>query len=109
MGTLFALGTWEAPADGVRLGESARCLATVLLTSLPPSLLMFTMLRRGSLLHGNALTLTASLAVAAMSAAAMTLFHRLDASAMVLVWNLGVAVLIVVAGSPLGRRWASGP
>jgi hypothetical protein len=94
--------------EGMQLGESARCLATVLLTSLPLSLALFAMLRRGSLLHGGALTLTASLAVAAMSATAMSLFHRLDASVMVLIWNLGVAALIVAAGSWLGRRWAKG-
>jgi hypothetical protein len=94
--------------EGMQLGESARCLATVLLTSLPLSLALFAMLRRGSLLHGGALTLTASLAVAAMSATAMSLFHRLDASVMVLIWNLGVAALIVAAGGWLGRRWAKG-
>jgi hypothetical protein len=81
----------------------------VLLTSLPLSLAIFAMLRRGSRLHAGALTLTASLAVAAMSATAMTLFHRLDASVMVLTSNLGVAALIVAAGSCVGRRWAKGP
>ncbi len=32
------------------------------------------------------------------------LFHRLDASAMVLVWNLGIAALIVVLGTAFGNR-----
>ena len=32
------------------------------------------------------------------------LFHRLDASAMVLVWNLDVASLIVALGALLGGR-----
>ena len=50
------------------------------------------------------MALTGSLAVAAMSATAMSLFHSLDASAMILMWNLGTAAVIVSLGSSLGRR-----
>jgi hypothetical protein len=89
--------------DGVQLGETARCFATVLVTSLPLSLGMFAMLRRGAVLQANAIALTGSLAVAAMSATAMSIFHRLDASVMILVWNLGTAALVVLLGSLLGR------
>jgi len=91
--------------DGVQLGETARCFGTVLMTSLPLALAMFAMLRRGSLLSANTMALTGSLAVAAMSATAMSIFHSLDATVMILVWNLGVAALIVVVGCLLGRRW----
>jgi hypothetical protein len=91
--------------DGVQLGETARCFGTVLLTSLPLALAMFAMLRRGSLLSANTMALTGSLAVAAISATAMSIFHSLDATVMILVWNLGVAALIVVVGCLLGRRW----
>jgi hypothetical protein len=90
--------------DGIQLGEIARCFATVLTTGLPLSLAMFTMLRHGSLLRANTVALTGSLAVAAMTATAMSLFHRLDASAMVLLWNLGVTVVIVALGGTRGRR-----
>lgn len=90
--------------EGMQLGETARCFATLLVTSLPLALGLFAMLRHGAVLLPNTLTLTASLAVAAMSATAMLLFHRLDASAMVLIWNLGTAVVIVALGSSLGRR-----
>ena len=93
--------------DGVQLGETARCFATVLMTSLPLSLAMFAMLRRGSLLQPNTISLTGSLAVAAMSATAMSILHSLNASVMILVWNLGSAVLIVALGSLLGRRLAA--
>ena len=34
----------------------------------------------------------------------MMLFHRLDASAMVLIWNLGTAALVVSLGCLIGRR-----
>ncbi len=98
---IFALGhqcltNWVALGpEGIQLGESARCFATVLVTSLPLSLALFAMLRHGALLGARSLSLMASLAVAAMTAAAMSLFHRLDASVMVLIWNLGVAAVIV--------------
>jgi len=99
------LVNWVSLApDGIQLGETARCFATVLMTSLPLALAMFTMLRHGSLLRASTVVPTASLAVAAMSATAMSLFHSLDASVMILVWNLGTAVFIVALGSWLGRR-----
>ena len=105
------LVNWVSLApDGIQLGETARCFVTVLITSLPLSLAMFAMLRRGSLLQANTLALTGSLAVAAMSATAMSLFHSLDATVMILVWNLGTAVFIVALGSWLGFRLvAAGP
>ena len=90
--------------DGMQLGEAARCFATVLITSLPLSLAMFAMLRHGAPLREGTVALTASLAVAAMSATAMSLFHSLDASAMILMWNLGTAAVIVSLGSSLSRR-----
>lgn len=90
--------------DGVQLGETARCFGTVLMTSLPLALAMFAMLRRGSLLSASTVALTGSLAVAAMSATAMSIFHSLDATVMILVWNLGTAALIVAVGSWLGHR-----
>ncbi len=100
------LTNWVALGPGgMQLGESARCFATVLVTSLPLSLALFAMLRHGALLGARALSLVASLAVAAMSAAAMSLFHRLDASAMVLIWNLGVAAVIVALWSWVAPRY----
>ena len=100
------LTNWiDVGPDSMQLGETARCFATVLLTSLPLSVVTFTMLRHAAWLGAaNRATLSGSLAVAAMSASAMMLFHRLDASAMVLVWNLGVAAFIVALGAPFGRR-----
>lgn len=93
--------------EGVQLGETARCFATVLLTSLPLSLAMFFMLRHGALLSVSTVALTASLAVAAMSATAMSIFHSLDATVMILIWNLGTAVLIVALGRLLAPRLAA--
>ncbi|MEP7056588.1 MAG: DUF1109 domain-containing protein [Caldimonas sp.] len=98
------LSPWVAIAPaGVQIGEAARCFATVLMTSVPLSLGMFAMLRRGGPLRVTTVTLTGSLAVAAMSAAAVSVFHELDASAMVLIWNFGTAACIVALGAYFGR------
>lgn len=90
--------------QGIELGETARCFATVLTTSVPLSLAMFIMLRHGWLRDGPAAALTGSLAVAGAVAAAMSIFHALDASVLILVWNLGTAALIVALGGWIGRR-----
>lgn len=90
--------------DGMRLGEAARCFATLMLTSLPLSLAFYIMLRYAAWIRPTAVTITASLAVAAVTATAVSLFHELDATIMVLMWNLGIAVIIVGAGGVLGIR-----
>jgi hypothetical protein len=94
----------EIGPDGVRMGEAARCFATLLVTSLPLSLGLFVMLRHAAWLRPMAVTLTGALAVAAMAATALSLFHNLDATVMVLIWNFGVAGIIVGIGYLLGRR-----
>lgn len=88
---------------GLQLGETARCFATVMLASLPLALGMFVMLRRGSGLRPTTVAITGSLAVAALSASAMSLIHSLDATVMILTWNLGAAALIVAVGGLLVR------
>lgn len=96
--------------DGVSLGEAARCFATLVLTSLPLSLSMFVMLRYAAPLRPTAVTLMGSLAVAAITATALSLFHAIDATVMILMWNVGTAVLLVGLGGLFGRkmfRWVA--
>jgi hypothetical protein len=96
--------------EGAQLGETARCFATLVLTSVPLSLAMLAMLRYAVLLRARVVTLAGALAVAAMTSFALSLAHPIDASAMILIWNLGTAVLITALGGWLGRRlffWAA--
>jgi len=96
--------------NGIRLGETARCFATLVLTSLPLSLAMVVMLRYAAPLRPMSVTLTGSLAVAAITATALSLFHDLDATVMILTWNLGTAALFVGLGAALGGKmfsWAA--
>lgn len=90
--------------DGMRMGEAARCFATLMLTSLPLSIALYVMLRHAAWFRPTAVTVTGGLAVAALTATALSLFHDLDATVMVLVWNLGVAAVIVGLGWLLSIR-----
>lgn len=89
--------------DGVRMGETARCFATLLLTSVPLSIAMLVMLRHAALLRPTAVSATGGLAVAAMTAFALSLIHDLNATVMILVWNLGSAALIAGLANAYGR------
>jgi len=93
--------------DGFRLGEAADCFATLVLTSVPLWATLLVMLRYVALLRSAATAVTASLAVAAIASTALSLFHSLDASAMILIWNLGAAALLIALGSAFWERMFS--
>jgi len=90
--------------DGVSIGETARCFATLVLTSLPLSLAMLVMLRYAAPLRPISVTLMGSLAVASITATALSLFHAIDATVMILMWNVGTTVLFVGLAGVFGRR-----
>ncbi len=89
--------------DGVRLGEAVRCFATLLLTSVPLSIAMLVMLRYAALLRATEVSLMGGLAVAAMTSFALSLFHDLDATLMILMWNLGSAAILATLGTIFGK------
>jgi hypothetical protein len=90
--------------NGVSLGETTRCLATLVLTSLPLSLAMLVMLRYAASLRPTAVTFMGSLSVAAITATALSLFHAGDATLMIIMFNVGTAAMFVGLGSLFGRR-----
>ena len=89
--------------DGVHMGEAVRCFATLLLTSVPLSIAMLVMLRYAALLRSTEVSLMGGLAVAAMTSFALSLFHDLDATMMILIWNLGSAIVVASASAVFGR------
>lgn len=91
-------------AGTLRMGEAVRCFATVLAVSVPLSVAMFAMLRHAARLRPKLVTMTAGLAVAAMTSLALSLLHQIDATAMILAWDLGTAALLVALEGALGRR-----
>jgi len=91
-------------AGALRMGEAVRCFATVLAVSVPLSIAMFAMLRHAARLSPKLVTVTAGLAVAAMTSTALSLLQQIDATVMILAWNLGMAALLVALEGALGRR-----
>lgn len=90
--------------NGVSLGETTRCLATLVLTSLPLSLAMMVMLRYAAPLRPTAVAFVGSLSVAAITATALSLFHGGDATLMIIMFNIGTAAMFVGLGGLFGRR-----
>jgi hypothetical protein len=86
------------------MAEAVSCFATLVMTSLPLSLALLVMLRYAVWIRPTATALAGSLAVAAFVATGLSLFHNLDATAMILIWNVGVAALIVGLGRLFGAR-----
>jgi hypothetical protein len=99
------LTNWvEIGPDGMSLGETARCFATLGLTGIPLSLALLIMLRHIARLAPAPVVMTGSLAVAALTAVALSLFHPLDATIMVLVWNFGVATILLLISARYSNR-----
>jgi hypothetical protein len=90
--------------SGMQLGETARCFATLVFTGFPLSLALLVMLRYAGPLRPTATALTGSLAVAAITATALSLFHQLDATVTILLWNLGTAVTFIGLASAFRRQ-----
>ncbi|HEX9193148.1 MAG TPA: NrsF family protein, partial [Burkholderiales bacterium] len=76
-------------------GDEAGCFALLVLTGVPLSLAMLIMLRHAALLEPTRVAISGGLAVAALTATALSIFHEHDASAIILIWNFGTAVLLV--------------
>jgi hypothetical protein len=95
--------------DGVQLGETVRCFATLVLTSVPLAIALAVMLRHAARLRPVAATLAGALAVAAITSSALALMHDIDATAMILIWNLGTAAVIVALGGLFGSRLFRAP
>ena len=89
---------------GVRLGTTLECFATLLIASVPLSLVLLVMLRHAARLHPTTVAMMGGLASAGIAATALSLFHELDASVMVLLWNLGTAAFDRRAGRRLRSK-----
>lgn len=92
------------PPGAVTMEAASNCLATLILTSLPLSLLMLVMLRYTAALRPTSVILMGSLAVSAITSTALSMFHPLDATAMILGWNFGTAVLFLAGAALFSRR-----
>jgi hypothetical protein len=93
------LSFWTPMAPGgASPGETASCIATLVLTSLPLSLALGLMLRHAARFNPAPVIVAASFSVAGITAAALTLFHPIDASIEILMFNLGTGLVIMLSG-----------
>lgn len=100
---LGCLTQWVAIAEGsISLAAMTTCLVIVAATSVPLALLSAFMLRHAARLQPRLVSLLAALAVTGVASFALNLFHQLDASALVLFWNIGMAAAMSIAASRYG-------
>ena len=98
---------WVSLPGSLPFGDEAGCFALLVLTGVPLSLAMLIMLRHAGLLAPTQVGIAGGLAIAAVTATALSIFHNHDASAIILIWNFGTVVLLVALGGALGRRMFS--
>ncbi len=106
-------GCWQAwtqngPA-GLTIVPDLTCFPSIVLVGIVPGILILAMIRRGAPIAPITTTALAILAVGALGAATLRLFHTQDASIMVLTWQFGSVALLTVLGGLVGRhflRWA---
>jgi hypothetical protein len=102
------LAGWVSLAPGSSpLVEESGCFALLILTGMPLSALMLFMLRHAARTAPTPVGILGGLAVAGLTAAALSIFHAHDASVIILVWNIGTALLLVALGGLFGRRMLS--
>ncbi len=92
------LTDWIAatPDDGIMPGATAKCFFTLLATGLPLQIALLVMLRHAAPFKPGGLVASGALAVAALTCAALLVLNRnLDATVLVLISNLVLAVLVV--------------
>ena len=79
------------------------CFGTLMATSAPLSLLLIVMIRHAAHWRAGTVAVMGGLAVSGLTASALTMFHPLDATVMILGWNLGTLVVIAGVTVLLGR------
>jgi len=97
------------PLGWTRHPAVPRALAALVLTGAPLSLSVLMMLRHAGHFSPTPVAVSAGLAVAGLTAAALSLFHNHDASVWTLVWSVGTVSLFVALGGLFGSRmltWA---
>jgi hypothetical protein len=87
------------------LGTSWGCFRFIILMGVPLSLSLVWMLRHAGPIRPMPVAVLGGLAGAAIASVGLSLFHHLDAAAMVLAWHGGTTLLVVLAFLGIGRIW----
>jgi len=99
------LRTWSiAEADPMPPDQPAHCLIYILSMSLPLSLILILMLRRGFSLQPNLTAVIGGLACASAAATLLNLIHPYDAAATDLAVHAFAIIIVIIANTIFGRR-----
>ncbi|CAN5283437.1 hypothetical protein BH09PSE3_BH09PSE3_27400 [soil metagenome] len=103
------LAGWVAvPPGSLTVEAASSCFSTLALAGAPLSLAMVVMLRHTVAFRPSLTTIAGSVAVSAISASTLAMIHPLDATAMILGWNLGIATMYATIAALIyhfrGRR-----
>jgi hypothetical protein len=99
------LRVWLVPGTHAAvLDDSKDCIAFILALSVPLSVLLLAMLRRGHTLQPGLTAVLAGFAAAAAAATLLVFFHPYDASATDLVVHVVAVGLVIVANRAFGGR-----
>ena len=99
------LRTWSiAAADPMPLDQPAHCLIYILGMSLPLSLILILMLRRGFSLRPNLTAIIGGLACASAAATLLNLIHPYDAAATDLAVHALAIMIVILLNTIFGRR-----
>jgi len=104
------LRAWVAPETHVpALSDARDCLLFILALSLPLSVLLFAMLRRGCPLQPGLTAVTAGLAAAAAAATLLNFFHPVDAAFTDLAVHVVAVGIVIAANRALGGWLLASP
>jgi hypothetical protein len=90
--------------DGLVPGVSFACFQSIVATSIPLGLGLLLMVRHAGPVRPTLTTTTGALAVAALAASGLSLYHHVDAAIMVLIWHVGTIAIVVAVGHFTGPR-----
>jgi hypothetical protein len=99
-------------AAGFELGTSFGCFIAITLTSAPVVALLLYMLRHTARVRPRLTLGLGMLASSGLASAALTLYHHLDATIMVLIWHGGSIALLTIFATLQSRRlfaWVTPP
>lgn len=102
-------GCWrqwiQAGPNGLTLQVDLLCFQSIFAVSILPAIVIFVMIRQGAPIAPMSTTGLATLAAAALGAAALRIFHSQDVSLMLLIWQFGSVALLAAVGFLVGRRF----
>ncbi|MDE2133846.1 MAG: DUF1109 family protein [Alphaproteobacteria bacterium] len=89
---------------GLTLHPDWQCLPGIIMVGMGPAVAMAAMILRGAPLAPMTTTALGALAAGGLAEVGLRLFHQVDASLMVLVWQAGTVVGLTLIAGLFGRR-----